>query len=69
MDENIDAGRLNRRYLHLWLVVSLGPPALPGIGLRKLENDAPSPPAPARRALQAVPDRATSFAWDRSLRD
>jgi hypothetical protein len=65
MDENIDAGQLNRRFLHLWLVVSLGPPALPGIGSRRLEDDAP-PPAPAR---QAAPHNADFLIQTRGRRD
>ncbi|WP_458097323.1 hypothetical protein [Roseomonas sp. WA12] len=69
MDENIDAGRLNRCYLHLWLAVSLGPPTLPRTGIRELRDDAPAPPAPAQQVLQPAPDRASSFARDGSLRD
>ena len=69
MDENIDAGQMNRRFLHLWLVVSLGPPGLPGIGPREMEGGGPTPPAPGQRAPEAAPDRAGSSLRARGRRD
>ena len=63
MDENIDAGRLNRRFLHLWLAVSLWRPGPECDRQRPAGNGVPSPALPllAPGGLGPVSDRAAGL--------